>query len=365
MTDRVTILLTLKGREDFNARWIDYHARVGLPWRVVVGDGAPTDGNRSLWSSASGLEIAYHEFNDASLADFYRKLRDLTTVATTPYVMLADNDDFIVPDGVRLSAEFLDEHPDYVSAGGLVLGMAVTGRSLFLDHDIVAGGYVSGLRQIYQTISYDDATATERVVHCFRSYVPTWYALHRRDDLLAVFEALARSGIEDFGAMELFVAAMLAARGRQNQAISHVNYIRQLNSSSVGAKMADMMSRLFEGSLVRDVHALVETLAGTIGPGCVEGSKGMASLLLREITDYHRRQFQPITRAGRRQQFVRRYAHTARAKLPFGLATGDMIEMMSIRRALHRGSASPGTLTSFLDAMSEVRAAIYPKTAKA
>jgi glycosyltransferase domain-containing protein len=360
--DRVTVLLTLKGREDFNPRWIDYHARIGLSWPVIVGDGAPNDANRALFSSPNGLKVSYLEFDDAGFPDFYRKLRDITAAATTPYVMLVDNDDFIVPAGVGLSADFLDAHADYVSAGGLVLGMYVTGPSLSMSDKIVSGGCVSGLRSIYPVVAYDGSGGLERVTSCLNRYAPTWYSLHRRKDSLAVFSALVESGISDVGVMELFVATMLAARGKQMQTASQVNYVRQLNSSSVGVNMADLMSRVFSGKLVSDTRRLSEMLADVMAPGSSNAAARaeIVQKLLDALADYYRRQLLPISEVARRRRFVKRYVHTARAKLPFVHSAGSMIELASIRRVLRQGAASDSTIASCLAAINSMRSAIQP-----
>jgi len=77
LQDQLTVILTLKGREAFTPRWIDYHSHVGLPWPVVIGDGAPSERTEAQFASASGLSTNYRRYADTDLLAFYRKLHDL------------------------------------------------------------------------------------------------------------------------------------------------------------------------------------------------------------------------------------------------------------------------------------------------
>ena len=55
---------------------------------------------------------------DSSYAHFYAKLADALARVTTPFVVMADNDDFFIPHGLERAVEFLLAHPDHVACGG-------------------------------------------------------------------------------------------------------------------------------------------------------------------------------------------------------------------------------------------------------
>src|SRR5262249_33432081 len=121
LINKVTILLTLKGRTQFTLRWLWHVNRTGLPFRIFVADGEPHPAISGLLEGNTAfpnLRLVYGRYNDRSYRDFYGKLVDALRRIDTPYVMLVDNDDFILPRGVLDSVAFLDAHPDYVCAGG-------------------------------------------------------------------------------------------------------------------------------------------------------------------------------------------------------------------------------------------------------
>ncbi len=57
--------------------------------------------------------------------DYFDKVAEAVANVTTPYVMRMDDDDFLAMSGIERSLDFLDEHPDYIAASGLMAGFSV------------------------------------------------------------------------------------------------------------------------------------------------------------------------------------------------------------------------------------------------
>src|ERR1700730_724545 len=94
----------------------------------------------------------------------------------TPYVMYADNDDFLGCNGIEKAVDFLEVHPDYVCARGHQVTFSV--------HSGVGGspGSISGrinkLASDNDFLDADAPSAFERLKHgglCHRMY----YAIYR------------------------------------------------------------------------------------------------------------------------------------------------------------------------------------------
>lgn len=118
----LTIVLTLKDRAEFTWRWLSYAQRFALPFKVLIADGGADESVAARLSPGNafpGVEYEYLRYPaDTSYSRYYAKIADAVGRVQTPYVVLADNDDFFVPQGVREAIEFLDAHPDYVACGG-------------------------------------------------------------------------------------------------------------------------------------------------------------------------------------------------------------------------------------------------------
>jgi glycosyltransferase domain-containing protein len=340
--DQLTVILTLKDRATFTPRWIDYHSRVGLPWPIIVGDGAPSEQTEAQFASASGLRTNYRRYADTDLLAFYRKLRDLVAAASTPYILLSDNDDFILPQGILRCIRFLDQNPDYVSCSGIIAGMYVTDRS-FSDKDRVFGGSVYGLRSIYRPIDRTEPDAEQRATALLLDYVATWYAVHRRDALLKAFTDLVERKISDIGLMELLVAAELAMQGKQKIDASYVSYLRQLNSSQGASSSGGLGEAALSPSVRCDIDAVARSIA-SLAPG---DEQGRATRIHEAIMQYRNTlTLRKVSLSGRAGRFAARYFHILRAKVPASRSIFSWIEMNGFLAALRSNGAGNSDLAS-------------------
>ena len=118
--DHLTILLPLKDRVRFTHRWLAY-AAAALPYRILIADGGcdHTVAATVAEHKARGLAVEYVRYPyDHTYADYYAKLADALSRVTTPFVVMADNDDLFVPGGLARAVEFLSANPGYVACGG-------------------------------------------------------------------------------------------------------------------------------------------------------------------------------------------------------------------------------------------------------
>ncbi len=130
MSSRLTIVLPLKGRPLFTLRFLWHANACRMPFHFLLADGEVRPDLASVLDNAKSifpnLDLEYVKYpDDVDFVRFFSKLHDAVSRAPTPYVMLADNDDFLMPAGIKKSVAFLDSAPDYVSCGGGVTGFAV------------------------------------------------------------------------------------------------------------------------------------------------------------------------------------------------------------------------------------------------
>src|SRR5690242_16536738 len=130
VSPRLTILLRLKGRPLFTLRFLFHANRARMPFRFLVADGEVRPPLCDILDNAAkyfpNIDIAYLRYpDDTSLSRFYAKMHDALGRVSTPYVMLADNDDFLGPAGLERAMKFLDSHPDYVCCGTGIAGFSV------------------------------------------------------------------------------------------------------------------------------------------------------------------------------------------------------------------------------------------------
>ena len=118
----LTILLPLKDRVSFTFRWMSYTNGIYFPFSVLIADGGSDDSVARVLSNSAAFPNVHYEYlrypRDKSYTDYNAKLADALSRIQTPFVALADNDDFFIVSGLRKALRFLLDHPDYATCGG-------------------------------------------------------------------------------------------------------------------------------------------------------------------------------------------------------------------------------------------------------
>jgi glycosyltransferase domain-containing protein len=235
---RLTILLRLKGRPLFTLRFLFHANRARMPFRFLVADGEARPPLSDILENAReyfpNIDIAYVRYpDDTSLSRFYAKMHDALRRVNTPYVMLADNDDFLGAAGLERAVEFMDSHPDYVCCGTGIAGFSVhASRRAPLG---LLAGPITKIAYRYspndRAADYSSSFATERVLAGLRN---TWsyYAVFRARDLALIWSEVSELAPASLQLVERFCAmrAMTLGKARSDPAV--IGYWRQYWTSS-------------------------------------------------------------------------------------------------------------------------------------
>ena len=258
--NNLTIILSLKGRPGFTFRWMEYAASINLPFKVVIVDGGDDkDVEERLSSSKSYNQVRYKYYRfpyDESYLDYFSKLETAFDHVETDYVVMADNDDFFVIDGLRKNVEFLMENSDYISCGGEVGG-------LFFDNDECFEFGVSSNKQNNIT----SESSMSRVLSHFNSYDATYYDVHRTEQLKKCFSKLRVLNPSDLFVAELITSCMTVASGKVKKD-NYLHLVRQNNSPGSGAagahKKGGFLTRMCLPNWSTDYHNFIELLAAEL-----------------------------------------------------------------------------------------------------
>jgi glycosyltransferase domain-containing protein len=191
---RLTIVLVLKGRVPFTFRWLRYSNNVHLPYRILIADGGEDCRlekplHDKQWYPQLDYDYIRYPF-DATYAEYYEKMVDALSRVNTPFVAMADNDDFFIPDGLRKSVDFLSRNPDYSSCSGTIAGIRIQPDSSLGNLSEVYGRKIDFCRSIYPPGAAIDDTAAQRVQRQFSTYRANWYDVFRAGQALENFRAL-------------------------------------------------------------------------------------------------------------------------------------------------------------------------------
>ena len=94
----LTVLLTIKDRQPFTFRWMEYANNTSFPFKVLIADGGKDPVVTKRLSNKSNFPNIDYEYilypYDQTYREYFAKLADLTKKVETPYLVFVDDDDF-------------------------------------------------------------------------------------------------------------------------------------------------------------------------------------------------------------------------------------------------------------------------------
>jgi glycosyltransferase domain-containing protein len=259
VTSRLTIVLPLKGRPLFTLRFLWHANRARIPFRFLIADGEVRLPLSDILENASKhfpeLDIEYVRYpDDTNFSRYFAKMHDAVRRVRTPYVMLADNDDFLAPAGIEHAIEFLDSHADYVCCGGGIAGFSVKTPPVASLGMLL--GPLSRLNYRYAPDSTPaDIYANSALARALSAFRSQWifYAVYRTPAQEIVCKEIAELDLGGLHLMERFCAMRTLTLGKARVDQTVISYFKQADTSLGGhwsASEADA-SRSFVYHLLR------------------------------------------------------------------------------------------------------------------
>ncbi|HYE85341.1 MAG TPA: TIGR00180 family glycosyltransferase [Vicinamibacterales bacterium] len=248
--DQLTVVLTLKDRVPFTLRWMHYMDDARCPFPIVIADGG-TDGAAAERlrrpEHYPHLRFEYLRYPvDRDYAAYCRKLADAVERVPTPYVLLADNDDFFLLEPVGSFLELLDTQPEVVSCGGQAVHLQLLSTDGHRAATPVAAAYSAVVDTRDKSIT--DPRPVERMCEFMtttsRGLWSSWYHVHRTTALQAALRMVRAHTFSDPLTFEIHVHLTLLATGQYRQ-LAVPFWVRQRGTSQLSADL-DAVGTLFE-----------------------------------------------------------------------------------------------------------------------
>jgi glycosyltransferase domain-containing protein len=234
MNSPLTIILPLKGRHLFTLRFLWHANRARLPYRFLIADGGEVrlELAKLLENSPKtfpDLDLEYIRYpDDVDFKHYYAKMADVLQRVRTPYVKVADNDDFLAPTGLECCVDFLDGHSDYVCCSGGIGGFSLRATPRGSGELVI--GPVNKLAYCCsphdRAIDLNSSSATERVIAGLRN---TWnfYAVFRTPALALMWKEAREIDLTNTQLHERFMTMRTLTLGKARCDASFFSYWRQ------------------------------------------------------------------------------------------------------------------------------------------
>ncbi len=206
---RLTLVLMTHNRPAFLRRALEFYS--AFPYTILVVD---TSGLPSSEIVRHFPQIEYRHLPDFNDRDYQTKLAFAAQQVKTPYMVLVDDDDFIVRDAMGQCLDFLDQNPDYGFCHGYSLMYLATGSEV---------KYYYRDRKGMECFASDDAGS--RLLDFAGHYISPFYAV-TRTELLTRWYDVAPALSAEYLQVGLAAFLLLNAKAR----ILPVAYsVRELN----------------------------------------------------------------------------------------------------------------------------------------
>ncbi|WP_248802279.1 TIGR00180 family glycosyltransferase [Pseudomonas sp. MWU13-2100] len=163
LSELLTLVLITHNRPAFARRAVKFYST--LPCRILVLDSSTqvTEGIAGVYSS-----VEYRHLPQYGYWGIQTKLAYGVEQVSTPYMVFAADDDFIVHDALADSVAFLRSNPDYGMCHGYCLMYLTLANSV---------SYYRRDKKVCE--DYASENAQERIIDFMHQYIPPFYAVHR------------------------------------------------------------------------------------------------------------------------------------------------------------------------------------------
>jgi glycosyltransferase domain-containing protein len=198
---KYSVVIPTYNRPAYLKRILSYYHQYGTGLPIVIADSSSEENkklNRETVSSFQDAFFTYLDRYDPSTS-FWHKIVDALQQVSTGYCVFCADDDFVTPNGINQSVDFLEHNPDYTVAHGSYIRFRLEGNgpdkryfglNMYCSPEFNAlSNPASGLRNIYAGLSIVFPGAVERLRYKLADYpIPTFYAVHRTDFLRLAWE---------------------------------------------------------------------------------------------------------------------------------------------------------------------------------
>ena len=267
----LTILLTLKDRTAYTCRWMTYLDSITFPFSVLIADGGSDEDLPRVLSDTSSFPNVSYEYvrypPDRCYADFYAKLENALARIQTPFVAMADNDDFFVVHGLQESVDFLRLRPEYAACGGQIAYFSVHPPESANPEQLVYGARVTWRPSFIQQPPFA-RTASERVRNHFGGFLEPYYHVQRTTALRRHFSAVKDLNPTDLCLQEYLHCFLTAITGEAKQ-LDTLYLARQHNSPDSAyrahtARAGDWFGRMLAPSWSAEFGQMVDIASSAL-----------------------------------------------------------------------------------------------------
>lgn len=220
LREKLTVILPLKDRVSYTRFFLDNGVFAGYKYLLL--DGSMADENQKLISTYKNDKLKYIRFPpDVTFEDYISKIGQGLNYVDTPYLVMIDNDDLLIPKGTDLAIKALDRGKNLSMAGGDLAGYCHPNANSWASSVPV---YLTSTKDL------DCHSPSESITRNRINYRPIWNSVSNTSIFRRNWEIVQQSQVVEPHLVEFLMADLMLADGRfQWEPVPH--YLRLENQT--------------------------------------------------------------------------------------------------------------------------------------
>ena len=219
MNNDLTIILLLKGRNDFTVRWFRFAEKFYKPFKIIVADGGSGKSIKEKLNKLNlnkELNFEYIKYPyDSTSSQYFKKVLDALSRVSTKYVIFASNDDFYFHDSLLTSIKVLNKQKKFIASRGEIWDFSVSPifKEILSKNQTPYYGEISGIHKLYLGKSISEKNSYKRVLKHVSNPESIWHDVIRTPIIKEAFAELLISKIYDLDLADKFISFYIVAKG--------------------------------------------------------------------------------------------------------------------------------------------------------
>jgi len=254
----LTLVLSMFGRKVFSERFFKHLQSTQCPYPIIFADGdADGYGKNLVKKFSSSLDITHIEHKQTKKFTHYYEMQVAGLEAVkTPFVMLCDNDDFIIYSSIEKLIKFLNNNSEYVSAGSPITQIQLDNFSTDCY------GKCATLYTPYAHYRDEEPLNSweEQVHKTFLDFQPNFYNIQKTEVLSKIWKEILELDFSDLTIMEFYYQLRILTLGKQHADPGISHYVRQIGTGS-WEKNYDFSKQLVYNNLPEDIRKVAKKIS--------------------------------------------------------------------------------------------------------
>lgn len=372
---RLTIVVPLKGRPAFTLRFLWHADRARMPFRFLLADGEARPPLMDMLENPRELfpylDIEYIRCpDDTSWSRYYAKIYDAIRRVTTPYVLVAENDDFLAPAGIERAMDFLDAHQDYICCGG-----GIAGFSIHAPRHAPLGKLLGPINKMTCSYTPDenpaDVSSNNTLARVLCGFQCHWffYSVYRTRALELVWKEIVEMDPSNFHTLEHFSTLRTLTRGKAHLDQTVTSYFKQFDTSLGGhwttsgkAPSATFVYHFLRSRFSSDFAAMIEVIAHAVATADGSDAEEVAEELRLAAEPWMERIFRNnYSVPNKVRAKLRGYAPWFSEWQKTRYRPTVVFDKRAIRKRLRKNGASDNYLAAFQSELAQIEEALNGK----